>query len=83
MPSLNLNRSHDIDGLTVDFIRSFGLFWLPLLFCVVIECYLGGSLPDPIEGSVTHSIFMKPSDIKCLENWRPIALLNADKKFFF
>ena len=76
-----MNRSHDIDGLTVDFIRSFGLC-SPSYFALLMNAFLGGSLADPIEGSVTHSIFMKPSDIKCLKNWRPIALLNVDENFF-
>ena len=35
-----------------------------------------------MKGSVTRLIFKKRGDRKCLKNWRPISLLNADYKIF-
>ena len=78
-----MNRSPGLDGLTINFVYSFRLFSIgsPLIF-VVNKCFLRGSLPDSMKGSITHLIFRKRSDIKCLKNWRPISLLNVDYKFF-
>ena len=35
-----------------------------------------------MKASVTRLIFKKRGDRKCLKNWRPISLLNADYKIF-
>ena len=35
-----------------------------------------------MKGSVTHLIFKKHGDRKCLKNWRPNSLLNVDYKIF-
>ena len=60
-------------------------FWdvlAPLLLCEANECFLRGSLPDSMTGSVTRLIFKKRGDRKCLQNWCPISLLNVDYKIF-
>ena len=54
----------------------------PLLLRVANECFLRGSLPDSMKGSVTRLIFKKRGDRNCLKNWRPISLLNVDYKIF-
>ena len=82
LKSLNLNRSPGLDGLTVEFYLHFWDVLAPLLLLVANECFLRGSLPDSMKGSVTRLIFKKRGDRKCLKNWRPISLLNVDYKIF-
>ena len=81
LKSLNLNRSPGLDGLTVEFYLQL---WdvLALLLRVANECFLRGTLPDSMKGSVTRLIFKKRGDMKCLKDWRPISLLNVDYKIF-
>ena len=82
LKSRNLNRSPGLDGLTVEFYLQFWDVLVPLLLRVANECFLRGSLPDSMKGSVTRLIFKKRGDMKCLRNWRPISLLNVDYKIF-
>ena len=82
LKSLNLNRSPGLDGLTVEFYLHFWDVLAPLLLRVASECFLRGSLPNSMKGSVTRLIFKKRGDRKCLKNWRPISLLNVDYKVF-
>ena len=84
--SLNLNRSPGLDGLTVEFYLHFWDVLAPLLLRVANDshCFLRGSLPDSMKGSVIRLTFKKRGDRKCLKNWRPISLLNSnvDYKIF-
>ena len=82
LKSLNLNRSPGLDGLTVEFYLHFWDVLAPLLLRVANDCFLRGSLPDLMKGSVTRLIFKKRDDRKCVKNWRPISLLNVDYKIF-
>ena len=82
LKSLNLNRSPGLDGLTVEFYLHFWDVLAPLLIRVANDCFLRGSFPDSMKGSVTRLIFKKRDDRKCLKNWRPISLLNVDYKIF-
>ena len=78
LKSLNLNHSPGLDGLTVEFYLHLSDVLALLLLRVARECFLRGSLPDSMKGSVTRLIFKK----KCLKNWRPTSLLNVDYKIF-
>ena len=84
LKSLNLNRSPGLDGLTVEFYLHFWDVLAPILLRVATDshCFLRGSLPDSMKGSVIRLIFKKCGDRKCLKNWRPISLLNVDYKIF-
>ena len=59
LKSLNLNRPPCLYGVTVEFYLHFWDVLTPLLLRVANECFLRGSLPDLIKGSVTHLIFKK------------------------
>ena len=82
LKSLNLNHSTGRDGLTVEFYLHFWDVLAPLLLRVANECFLRGSLPDSMKGSVPLLIFRNRGDSKCLKNWSPISLLNVDYKIF-
>ena len=68
LKSLNLNRSPDLDGLTVEFYLHFWDVLSPLLLRVANEYFLRGSLPNSMKGSVTRLIFKKRGDRNCLKN---------------
>ena len=43
------------------------------------ECFENGELCQSMKASLTRLVF-KRDDRRCLENWRPISLLNSDYK---
>ena len=78
--TLNLGKSNGPDGFLVEFYLHFWEILGPLLLGVANQCFRDGNLCDSMKGSVTRLIYKKRGDIKNLQNWRPISLLNVDYK---
>ena len=78
--TLNLCKSPGPDSFLVEFYLHFWEILGPLLLCVANQCFRDGNLCDPMKGSVSRLIYKKRGDIKNLEKWWPISLLNVDYK---
>uniref|UniRef100_A0A803K9P7 Reverse transcriptase domain-containing protein n=1 Tax=Xenopus tropicalis TaxID=8364 RepID=A0A803K9P7_XENTR len=76
---LHLKKAPGPDGLTAEFYKTFKDLLAPILVEVFRDCLGGGVLPPSMRLSslVLLSKGKEPSDVK---NWRPIALLNTDRK---
>jgi hypothetical protein len=76
---MKLNKSPGIDGLSVEFYKTF---WTQINTHVVKslnEGYMKGELSDT-QKQGTLSLIHKKDDPLNLDNWRPITLLNVDYK---
>ena len=78
--SLNSGKAPGPDGFTVEFYIKFWNLLGPLLLEVINTCFTDGELCESMKSSVTRLIYKKRGDIKHLQNWRPISLLNVDYK---
>lgn len=80
---LKLNKSPGVDGLSSEFYKLFAKQLAPFLLQVFRESILKGSLPPSLtQGLIT--LLPKPKKyVLCLDNWRPICLLNNDYKINF
>uniref|UniRef100_A0A803JBH2 Reverse transcriptase domain-containing protein n=1 Tax=Xenopus tropicalis TaxID=8364 RepID=A0A803JBH2_XENTR len=67
------------DGLTAEFYKRFKDRLAPVLVEVFNESLEKGSLP-PSMGYSSLILLSKGKDSRHVENWRPIALLNTDRK---
>uniref|UniRef100_A0A803K848 Reverse transcriptase domain-containing protein n=1 Tax=Xenopus tropicalis TaxID=8364 RepID=A0A803K848_XENTR len=76
---LRLKKVPGPDGLTAEFYKTFKDLLTPILVEVFRDCLGGGVLPPSmrISSLVLLSKGKDPVDVK---NWRPIALLNTDRK---
>lgn len=74
------NKSPGLDGLTVEFYRTFWTHLGPLFLEVVKEIYNCKELSRTMKRGVISLIYKKKGDKKYLKNWRPITLLNVDYK---
>lgn len=76
---MELGRAPGIDGLPVDFFKSFWNIIGHDLHGVFMECFQTGSLPGSCQRAVL-SLLPKKGDLALLKNWRPVALLCSDYK---
>uniref|UniRef100_A0A6I8Q4Z4 Reverse transcriptase domain-containing protein n=1 Tax=Xenopus tropicalis TaxID=8364 RepID=A0A6I8Q4Z4_XENTR len=67
------------DGLTAEFYKTFKVKLAPILVEVFNESLVNGSLPSSMQNS-SLILLSKGKDSRHIENWRPIALLNCDRK---
>uniref|UniRef100_A0A803J4H2 Reverse transcriptase domain-containing protein n=1 Tax=Xenopus tropicalis TaxID=8364 RepID=A0A803J4H2_XENTR len=67
------------DGLTAEFYKKFKDQLAPVLVEVFRDCLEGGILPPSMRES-SLILLSKGKDPQRVENWRPIALLNTDRK---
>lgn len=79
---LKNNKSPGTDGLIAEFYKEFTDELAPFLYEVLVECIEKEHLPVTMtQGLIT--LILKPNkDCLCIENWRPICLLNNDYKIF-
>ena len=76
---MKLNKSPGIDGLTVEFYRTF---WESIKYWIVFilnKCHEDRKLSFSQRTSVLTLLFKKDDPLK-LDNYRPISLLNVDLK---
>ena len=76
---MKLNKSPGIDGLTVEFNRSFWESITYLIVFILNKCHEDRQLPFSQRTSVLTLLFKKDNPLK-LDNYRPISLLNVDLK---
>ena len=77
--SMKLNKSPGLDGLSVEFFKTFWTKISPLLFNCILECSASGELSRSQKQCI-FSLLYKKGDPENLENWRPIKLLRTDYK---
>ncbi|CAM2098828.1 unnamed protein product [Caretta caretta] len=73
------NKSPGMDGLTVEFYRTFWDILGPDLVTVWTEPLQSGVLPLSCRRAVL-SLLPKKGDLRDLRNWRPVSLLSTDYK---
>ena len=78
--SFKNNKSPGNDGLTTEFYKTF---W-PILGHLLVEslktAYRLGKLSNSQRQALIRLIEKKDKDRRCMENWRPVSLLNVDYK---
>ena len=78
--SFKNNKSPGNDGLTAEFYKKF---W-PILGHLLVEslntAYRLGKLSNSQRQALIRLIEKKDKDRRCMENWRPVSLLNVDYK---
>ncbi|XP_056384180.1 uncharacterized protein LOC130277528 [Hyla sarda] len=76
---LHLKKAPGPDGITAEFYKTFRDLLAPILVDVYTNCLESHLMPPSMRVSslILLSKGKEPSDIK---NWRPIALLNVDRK---
>jgi hypothetical protein len=76
---MKLNKSPGLDGLTVEFYRAF---WrkLKIVLTNIYNKSYNEALMSYSQRSSTLSLLFKKGDPFCLDNNRPISLLNVDLK---
>uniref|UniRef100_A0A803K7B8 Reverse transcriptase domain-containing protein n=1 Tax=Xenopus tropicalis TaxID=8364 RepID=A0A803K7B8_XENTR len=77
--SLPLNKSPGPDGLTSEFYKAFSKELSPILQKVFTQFLQAGQLPRSLRESALI-LLSKGKDRRQITNWRPIALLNTDRK---
>uniref|UniRef100_A0A6I8QUB5 Reverse transcriptase domain-containing protein n=1 Tax=Xenopus tropicalis TaxID=8364 RepID=A0A6I8QUB5_XENTR len=77
--SLAKKKAPGPDGLTAEFYKKFRDQLAPVLIEVFRDCLEGGILPPSMRES-SLILLSKGKDPQRVENWRPIALLNTDRK---
>jgi len=78
--SLKNNKSPGSDGLTSELYKMFAERLSPFLLKVFEESLESEALPASMTQGVMALIPKPNKDKECLENWRPITLLNNDYK---
>lgn len=78
--SLKNNKSPGSDGLTAELYKMFDKELSPFLLKVFEESFDLEALPPTMTQGVITLIPKPNKDKECLENWRPITLLNNDYK---
>uniref|UniRef100_A0A3B3CA37 Reverse transcriptase domain-containing protein n=1 Tax=Oryzias melastigma TaxID=30732 RepID=A0A3B3CA37_ORYME len=80
--SLKDNKSPGNDGLTSEFYKFFIDKLTPFLVNLFEEDLEIGILPPTLRQGLIKLIPKSQKDKLCIENWRPISLLNNDAKIF-
>ena len=77
--NMKLNKSPGLDGLTVEFYRAF---WgkLKIVLTDIYNKSYNEALMSYSQRSSILSLLFKKGDPLCLDNYRPISLLNVDLK---
>ena len=76
---LAIKKTPGPDGLTAEFYKTFKSSLVPYLVEVFNGCLQEGSLPPSMRQSAVI-LLSKGKDPSIIENWRPISLLNVDRK---
>ena len=76
---LAIKKTPGPDGLTAEFYKCFKTILAPYLAEVFNGCLQEGSLPPSMRQSAVI-LLSKGKDPSMIENWRPISLLNVDRK---
>lgn len=76
---LAIKKSPGPDGLTAEFYKAFKPILAPHLVEVFNSCLAEGVLPSSMRHSAVI-LLSKGKDPSMIENWRPISLLNVDRK---
>lgn len=76
---MKLNKAPGIDGLTVEFYRTFWPFLKHFAVKVFNNCYVKEELSN-MQKIGLISLIYKKNDPLSLDNYRPITLLNIDTK---
>ena len=74
---MKTNKSPGLDGLTVEFYRTFWDILSQLLIDSYNEDFQDGSLSDS-RNIVVMSLIFKKNDRSDIKNYRPISLANTD-----
>lgn len=77
---LKINKSPGNDGLSGEFYKTFAESIAPFLQNLFTESITKGCLPPSLSQGLITLIPKPKKDTLCLENWRPICLLNTDYK---
>ena len=77
--SMKTNKSPGLDGLTVEFYRTFWDILSQVLLDSYNEAFWDGSLSDS-RNIVVMSLIFKKNDRSDIQNYRPITLANIDYK---
>ena len=80
--NLKNNKSPGCDGITAELYKMFDELLTPFLVKVFSESLEKEALPTTMTQGVITLIPKPGKDRNCLENWRPITLLNNDYKIF-
>uniref|UniRef100_A0A8C2B6N7 Reverse transcriptase domain-containing protein n=1 Tax=Cyprinus carpio TaxID=7962 RepID=A0A8C2B6N7_CYPCA len=80
--NLKNNKSPGCDGITAELYKMFDELLTPFLVKVFSESLEKEALPTTMTQGVITLIPKPEKDRNCLENWRPITLLNNDYKIF-
>src|SRR4051812_5239995 len=74
------NSTPGTDGLPFEFYKTFSHILASPLASIFNQSLQDGSLPFSFSRSLLTLIFKKKGEESDLKNWRPIALLNCDRK---
>ena len=77
---LKLNKSPGTDGLTSEFYKTFADNLAPFLHGVFTKSIHNQTLPPTLNQGLLTLIPKPNKDPLCIDNWRPICLLNNDYK---
>ena len=73
------NKSPGYDGISIEFYRTFWPKIKYILVSALNDCYVTGTMSNTQKRGLITLLFKK-GDSQCLNNWRPITLLNCDYK---
>lgn len=74
------NKAPGLDGLPLDFYKTFEDLLSPLLFNVYKEAFELGALPKSMHSALITLIYKKEKDALDQSGYRPISLLNGNQK---
>ena len=73
------NKSPGLDGITVEFYKTFWYDYVDIFERLIYEIINRNELCDSMKTSIL-TLIPKKGDLSRLTNWRPISLLNVDYK---
>ena len=73
------NKSPGCDGISIEFYQTFWPKIKDILVSALNDCYVTGMMSNTQKRGLITLLFKK-GDSQCLNNWRPITLLNCDYK---
>ena len=74
------NKTPGDDGIPIEFYQKFWLLVNDCFIRCVNECFKKGEMSSSQKRAVITLIEKKGKDRSFVENWRPIFLVNVDKK---